>query len=127
MCNFYQYALFDHLRVFNSILLQILRDELGPKIAKLKEERAQYLEYQRVTRELEHCKRIYTAWKYMDALHSSEKANENVQVIKRKIEEKQNSIKDGEQEIKNIEEKVVEITNKRNAVSSRTVHSQQHF
>ena len=74
------------------------------------------MEYQRVTRELEHCKRIYTAWKYVHALRSSEKANEDVQLIKKKIEEKQNSIKDGEEEIKNNEKKIVEITAKKNAV-----------
>ncbi|NP_001154943.1 structural maintenance of chromosomes 2 [Nasonia vitripennis] len=93
----------------------ILKDELGPKIAKLKEERAQYMEYQRVTRELEHCKRIYIAWKYVNALRNSDKANEDVQAIKQKIEDKQKNIKDGEQEIKNIEQLIVEITEKRNS------------
>ncbi|XP_058799887.1 structural maintenance of chromosomes protein 2 isoform X2 [Phymastichus coffea] len=94
---------------------EILRDELGPKIAKLKEERQQYMEYQRVTRELEHCKKIYIAWKYICALRSSEKANEDVAAIKQKVDEKQNNIKKGELEIKNIEETIVEVTNKRQA------------
>ncbi|XP_014219096.1 structural maintenance of chromosomes protein 2 [Copidosoma floridanum] len=93
----------------------ILKQELGPKIEKLKQERAQFMEYQRVSRELEQCKKIYVAWKYLNALRSSDKANEDVQVIKRKIEGIQNDVKDGEQEIKNIEAKVVEITAKRSA------------
>ncbi|KAJ8670143.1 hypothetical protein QAD02_001402 [Eretmocerus hayati] len=93
----------------------ILKNELGPKIAKLKEEREQYIQFQRVTRELEHCRRIYIAWKYVDALESSKKANEEVGAVKRKIEEKHQSIKDGEEEMKNIDAKIVEITKKRDA------------
>lgn len=82
----------------------------------MKEERAQYMEYQRVTRELEHCKKIYIAWKYVDALRNSDKANEDVQAIKQKIEDQLKSIKDGEQEIKDNEQMIVEITKKRNLV-----------
>lgn len=94
-----------------------MRDELGPKIAKLKEERVQYIEFQRVTRELEHSKRVYVAWKYSEALRKSNQANEEVAAIKQKVEDKQKSIRDGEVEITHIKEKVVEITNKRKAVS----------
>lgn len=81
------------------------------------------MEFQRVTRDLEHCKKVYVAWKFINALQSSEKANEDVQKMKQKITDKQQSIQDGEQESKNIDEKIVNITNKKNAVGSSIMSS----
>ncbi|XP_011496174.1 PREDICTED: structural maintenance of chromosomes protein 2 [Ceratosolen solmsi marchali] len=100
---------------------EILKDELGPKIAKLKEERAQYMEYQRITRELEHCKRIYIAWKYVNALQNSERANEDVNNIKENIKKKETNITNGEEKMKYMEDKIVEIINKRNIEQDNTL------
>jgi structural maintenance of chromosome 2 len=94
-----------------------LKDELGPKIAKLKEERTQYMEYQRVTRELEHCKRIYIAWKYVNALNNNKKVTEDIKNINIQINENETSIENGEEKLKYIAEKIIEITNRRNTVS----------
>ncbi|XP_014226654.1 structural maintenance of chromosomes protein 2 [Trichogramma pretiosum] len=99
----------------------ILKDELGPKIAKLKEERAQYLEYTRVTRELEHCKKIFIAWKFLQALDSSKKANQDVDKIKSKIESQKNKIIEGEENVKLIEEQIIEVTNKKNSQEDGTL------
>lgn len=41
----------------------ILQEEIGPKLIKLKAEREQFVEFQRVERELEHCRKILLAWK----------------------------------------------------------------
>ena len=77
----------------------------------------QFVEFQRVERELEHCRRIYIAWKYLTALKDSEKANEDVEKIKKDLEDKQKSITDGEDEIKRIEIEVSELQKKRDEVS----------
>ena len=55
--------------VFHSIpvQLQILKEEITPTLAKLKEERSSYLEYQKVIRELEHLNKLYIAWQFMCA------------------------------------------------------------
>ncbi|XP_078047334.1 structural maintenance of chromosomes 2 [Augochlora pura] len=91
----------------------ILKEEIGPKLARLREEKAQYVEFQRVERELEHCKRICLAWKYVNAINDSQKAEGNVQVVKDKINEKMKSIADGEEELNNIDKECNEIILKR--------------
>lgn len=83
---------------------------------KLKEERTQYVEFQRIERELEHSKRIYLAWKYVTALNNSQKTEENVKIVQNKIDLKLENIATGEEEIKNIEEKYAELLKKREAV-----------
>lgn len=93
-----------------------MKEEIGPKIDKLKEERMQYVEFQRIERELEHSRRIYLAWKYVTALRSSEEAEENVKIVQDKINSKLDEITAGEEEIKNIEQKYDELLKKKQAV-----------
>jgi len=93
-----------------------LKEEIGPRLNKLKEERTQYVEFQRIERELEHCKRIYLAWKYVTALSNSEKTEENVKTVQNKINLKLENIATGEKEIKDIEEKYAELLKKKEAV-----------
>ncbi|XP_076635841.1 structural maintenance of chromosomes 2 isoform X2 [Colletes latitarsis] len=90
----------------------ILKEEIGPRLAKLREEKIQYVEFQRIERELEHCKRICLAWKYVKALNESEKAEENVQNVKNKIDEKTKSIAASEEELKSIVEECKELSKK---------------
>ncbi|KAF3422211.1 hypothetical protein E2986_06985 [Frieseomelitta varia] len=91
----------------------ILREEVGPRLKKLKEEKTQYVEFQRTERELEHCKRICLAWKYVTILNECENAENNVQTVKNKIEEKMKSINAGEEELGNIEKELDEMIKKR--------------
>lgn len=93
-----------------------MKEEIGPRLNKLKEERTQYVEFQRIERELEHCKRIYLAWKYVTALNNSQKTEENVKIVQNKIDLNAENIATGEEEIKNIEEKYAELLKKREAV-----------
>lgn len=93
-----------------------MKNEIGPRLSKLKEEKIQYVEFQRIERELEHCKRICLAWRYVTALNESQNAEENAQIVKNKIEEKIKSINDGEEELKNIEKEYDEIAKKRDVV-----------
>lgn len=93
-----------------------MKNEIGPRLSKLKEEKIQYVEFQRIERELEHCKRICLAWRYVTALNESQNAEENAQIVRNKIEEKTKSINDGEKELKNIEEEYDEITKKKDVV-----------
>lgn len=93
-----------------------MKEEIGPRLNKLKEERTQYVEFQRIERELEHCKRIYLAWKYVTALSNSEKTEENVKTVQNKINLKLEDIAAGEKEIKDIEKKYAELLKKKEAV-----------
>lgn len=86
---------------------------------KLKQERTQFVEFQRVERELEHCRRIYVAWRYQKALQDSDAASENVLKVKKDLQDKQKSIVDGEEEVKRIEIVVVDLQKKRDEVSKK--------
>lgn len=94
-----------------------MKEEIGPKLERLKQERMQFVEFQRVERELEHCRRIYVAWRYQKALQDSDDAENNVSKVKKDLENKQKSIKDGEEEVKRIEIEVVVLQRKRDEVS----------
>ena len=92
---------------------EILKEEIGPRLAKLKEEKTQYVEFQRIERELEYCKRICIGWRYVKALEESNRAEGSVQVVKDKIEEKMKGIAAGDEELKDIEKEYEEISKKR--------------
>lgn len=47
--------------------LQILKEEITPTLNKLKQERASYLEYQNVIRDLEHLNKLYIAYQFVCA------------------------------------------------------------
>lgn len=110
-----------------STLFQILKEEIGPKLAKLKEEKTQYVEFQRIERELDHCKRIYLAWRYVTALSECQNAEENVQNVKNKIEDKKKNISAGDEELKNIEKELDEMAKKRDAVCILDKNVLLHF
>lgn len=93
-----------------------MKEEIEPRLNKLKEERTQYVEFQVIERKLEHCKRIYLAWKYVTALGNSQKTEEDVKNVQNKIDSKLETIANGEEEIKNIEKKHTELMKKREAV-----------
>ncbi|XP_012285924.1 structural maintenance of chromosomes protein 2 [Orussus abietinus] len=92
----------------------ILKEEIGPRIKKLKLEQSHFEEFQRIERELNLYRRIHIAWKYVTALEKSKKAEEDVQKVKDKIKEKQKYIDDSKQNIINIDQQITEITEKRN-------------
>lgn len=104
--------------IFNIVInvFQILNEEIAPKLNKLKEERTQYVEFQRIERELEHSRRIYLAWKYVTALNVSQKTEEDVKKVQNEIDSKSESIATGKEEIKDIEKKYAALQKKKEAV-----------
>lgn len=93
-----------------------MKEEICPKLNKLKEERTRYVEFQGIERELEHSKRIHLAWKYVTASNNSQKTEENVTIVQNKIDSKSGNIAAGEEEIKNIEAKYAELLKKKETV-----------
>ncbi|XP_034939024.1 structural maintenance of chromosomes protein 2 [Chelonus insularis] len=101
----------NRLQEINSIL----EEDIAPKLAKLKEDKAQYIEYQKVQRELEHYVKIVVAWDYVSALKNSEKATANVEKVKNEISEKNAAIEAGKEEIASIDTKIEEMKTKLHA------------
>lgn len=56
----------------------ILNEEITPTLAKLKEERSTYLEYQKIQRELEHLTKLYIAYKFISAEETASKADQDL-------------------------------------------------
>lgn len=93
-----------------------MKEEIGPKLNRLKEERTRYVEFQGIERELEHSRRIYLAWKYVTAFNNSRKTEEDVKVVQSKIDSKLEGIAAGEEEIENIEANYAELLKKKETV-----------
>ncbi|KAK9888184.1 hypothetical protein WA026_000453 [Henosepilachna vigintioctopunctata] len=90
-------------------LKSIIAEEITPKLNKLKEERAQYLEYQRMERELEFMLGIHRGWQYhlsKKATTLAEEALENAELkvksVEESIENNKNSISDLEKNIESM-------------------------
>lgn len=64
----------------------VYTEEIMPKLNKLKEERAQFLEFQRMERELQYMLGVYKGWQYHVSIRSTKKAEEALEVAKNKIE-----------------------------------------
>ncbi|XP_060524474.1 structural maintenance of chromosomes protein 2 [Cylas formicarius] len=104
----------------------VIKEELSPKLEKLRAEREQYLEYQRTERELEHMMGLYQVWQYFEvkrkllnaqkALEGSEneeivlkeEINKNLEVVKSLDFEIEEITKSNESESDN-ELKIVEV------------------
>ena len=82
----------------------ILNEEITPTLAKLKEERSTYLEYQKIQRELEHLTKLYIAWKFISAEETAAKANQDLDDVHADMVKLK-------QDIENSINKIAEMTN----------------
>lgn len=64
----------------------ILTEEVTPTLNKLREERTQYLQFQKTERELEHLNRQYVAYKFYSLEQTNEKVREEYEEIHREKE-----------------------------------------
>ncbi|XP_041357437.1 structural maintenance of chromosomes protein 2-like [Gigantopelta aegis] len=78
----------------------VLKEDITPTLAKLKEERSSFLEYQKIIRELEHLNKLYVAYQFVCAEEKKKKSAEelvemenNVKALKEKIVENENKVK----------------------------------
>lgn len=63
----------------------ILKEEINPTLNRLKEERASYMEFQKVNRELEHLNKLYIAYQFVHAEEVKQKsANDLIEMEKMK-------------------------------------------
>ena len=64
----------------------IIDEELTPTLNRLREERTEYLQYQKSERELEHLNRQYVAYKFVSIEQATEKVKEEFEELKREKE-----------------------------------------
>ncbi|GLG93171.1 Structural maintenance of chromosomes protein [Gryllus bimaculatus] len=90
-------------------LNEVINEEITPKIEKLKEEQKQYLEYQRVNRELEKLTKLYVSWKYGKYLNNVQSNQDDVVKVKQLIEDTKGKITAGEEEVQKLDAQVEEM------------------
>merc|ERR1712223_268695 len=91
----------------------ILNEEITPTLAKLKEERSTYLEYQKIQRELEHLTKLYIAWKFITAEETAEKANADLGTVNADMERLNDEIKINEEQIAEMRRKIEDLQKRR--------------
>merc|ERR1711972_1112578 len=91
----------------------ILAETITPTLTKLKEEKSQYLEYQKVQRELEHLTKLHTAHIFYKAEETSKKAKNDHVELNNKMMATKEEIKTLQRNIVEFEELIVEIQHKR--------------
>jgi len=91
----------------------ILNEEITPTLKKLKEERATYLEYQKIQRELDHLTKLWLAYQFLSAQESAEKLDNDKKIVEENLTKLQNSIVEGEKQIESISERIEELQKQR--------------
>uniref|UniRef100_A0A672KFW5 Structural maintenance of chromosomes protein 2-like n=1 Tax=Sinocyclocheilus grahami TaxID=75366 RepID=A0A672KFW5_SINGR len=97
----------------------ILDEEITPAMEKLKEERASYLEYQKLMREIEHLSRLYVAYLFVCAEETKLKSTEDLQEMQSSIAQLQENMKQNEAKVKELSTEIQELERRRDKVSSR--------
>ncbi len=87
----------------------MLIEEIEPKLQKLRKERAQYEEFQKIVREIESLTRIYISHKYLQQKKTVENCENELQTMANFIETSKQTILDNEQKAITIDEECAEI------------------
>ncbi|NXD92547.1 SMC2 protein, partial [Chaetorhynchus papuensis] len=87
----------------------ILNEEITPTLQKLKEERASYLEYQKLLREVEHLSRFCIAYQFALAEETKVSSVGMLKEMRSDVQKFQESMTEIEQKIKQLNEDIVEM------------------
>ncbi|XP_066460520.1 structural maintenance of chromosomes protein 2 isoform X2 [Eleutherodactylus coqui] len=91
----------------------VLEEEISPTIHKLKEERSSYLEYQKISREIEHLSRLYVAYQFLCAEETKVRSAEELKEMQDSIQKLQETMAENEQKVKELSKEIVELEKKR--------------
>lgn len=83
--------------------------DIGPKLTKLKAERQQYLEYQRIEREVEHMNRLFIIANLRALRQNSTIAENNLKMVRDNVSSKQQTIEKNKTRITELENEVQQI------------------
>lgn len=97
-------------------IAQLLREEIDPKLEKLRAEKRSYLEYQKATSELERLTRLVKAYEWKLVVDKLDKAAGNINQKKKDIEVAKEDIERGGRECKGMESELADIEARRTTV-----------
>lgn len=86
------------------IPLQVLEEEVQPRIDKLREEQAAFAEFQRITRDIDHLTHIHISYTYLQTKKKLEGCENSIAGLKGQIEGSKQKIEDNIKEALNIDE-----------------------
>lgn len=92
----------------------ILTEEVTPTLTKLREERSQYLQFQKTERELEHLNRQYVAYKYFSLEKVSEKVKEEFAELKKEKEKNHHMKEKLKSDIESLNAEIARLQQQRN-------------
>lgn len=95
----------------------VFKDEISPKLEKLREERSMYMEYQRLERELEDMCALYQAYMFFATKRMTSKAAEELAKSEEKIKEIKANITRNKKLGEKIDEEIATLTKNAEAVS----------
>ncbi|NXK62934.1 SMC2 protein, partial [Sylvietta virens] len=87
----------------------VLNEEINPTLHKLKEERASYLEYQKLIREIEHLSRFCVAYQFVLAEESKISSTEMLKEMQSNVEKFQETRAEIEQKVKQLNEDIAKM------------------
>ncbi|NXI91178.1 SMC2 protein, partial [Psophia crepitans] len=93
---------------------RVLNEEITPALEKLREERMSYLEYQKVTRAVEHLSRICIAYQFAVAEEIKTSSTEKLKEMQANIKKFQESVAEKEKMVRQLDEEVAEMEDARN-------------
>ncbi|KAG6919710.1 hypothetical protein DXG01_002656 [Tephrocybe rancida] len=96
-------------------ILSLLREEITPKLNKLREEKRSFIAYQKSVSELEKIGRVLRAWEWTDAQQKVTRKEQEIEEKKAEIEELQQKMHKANREIEAAEKDVAAVTKKRDA------------
>ena len=99
---------------------QLLREEIDPKLEKLRAEKRSYLEYQKATSELERLTRLVKAYEWVLAVEKADKAADSLKRKRADIDTAKEDISRGGRECEGMEKELAEIQKRREKVLSAT-------
>ncbi|NXY18119.1 SMC2 protein, partial [Atrichornis clamosus] len=91
----------------------VLNEEIHPTLQKLKEERASYLEHQKLIREIEHLSRFYIAYQFVLAEETKVSSLDMVKKMQSDAEKLRESVAENEQKMRQLNEDLVEMEKKK--------------
>lgn len=91
----------------------VLNEEITPTLNKLKEERQAYLDYTKVSRELDHLTKLYVAWQYIQTEELSRTSKEKLEKMKATVQQSKASVEELQGKTKEMSELIAAMEHKK--------------
>ncbi|XP_010129016.1 PREDICTED: structural maintenance of chromosomes protein 2 [Chlamydotis macqueenii] len=102
---------------------RVLNEEISPTLQKLKEERLSYLEYQKLTRAIEHTSRLCIAYQFVQAEEAKVSSAKLLKEMQANVEKFRESMAESEKRMRQLKEEIAEIEKKREEEVGGTLRS----